>query len=370
LRVWSAVHIASGCKSNTTKNTAKHKAKYIANRTATYTAHMNILVFGKDGQLGKAFKASFDAGELDKLHRITYVGRAECDLSNADAITGLLNDLKPNLIINAAAYTAVDKAETEVDLAYAINAKAPEAMAIYAKQHSATLLHYSTDYVFDGSKNAPYVEGDPRNPLGIYGKSKAAGEEAIEAVFKISHQSNAEKARPAQGAQYAILRTSWVYGDGGNFIRTILRLAKERETLKVIADQYGVPTSATWLAESSLALVLDEQHRVRPFPSGIYHAVPLGETTWHALATYAVQVAIEAGAALKLHPEAIEAIPATDYPLPAPRPMNSRMVRGTTAALDKALSSSVNMTKSQLLEQSWESQVAAYVQDLAHQKRI
>ena len=331
---------------------------------------MNILVFGKDGQLGKAFKASFDTSKLDELHRITYVGRTECDLANTDAIAALLNQAKPNLIINAAAYTAVDKAETEVDLAYAINAKAPEVMAIYAKQHGATFLHYSTDYVFDGSKKTPYVESDIRNPLGVYGKSKAAGEEAIEAVFTMSHKNNTDISDLEQKAQYAILRTSWVYGDGGNFIRTILRLAKERETLKVIADQYGVPTSATWLAEVSLSLVLDEQHRLKPFPSGIYHAVPLGETTWHALASFSVQAAIEAGAALKLRPEAIEAIPAVEYPLPAPRPMNSRMARGATAALDKALSSSVDMTKSQLLEQSWESQVAAYVQDLANQKRI
>jgi dTDP-4-dehydrorhamnose reductase len=243
-------------------------------------------------------------------------------------------------------------------------------MAMYAKQHDATLLHYSTDYVFDGSKKAPYAESDARNPLGVYGKSKAAGEEAIEAVFKISHQSNAEKSRPEQGAQYAILRTSWVYGDGSNFIRTILRLAKERETLKVIADQYGVPTSANWLAEVSLALVLNNEHQLKPFPSGIYHAVPLGETTWHALACYAVQVATGAGAVLKLHPEAIEAIPATDYPLPAPRPMNSRMGRGADAALDKVLGSSVNMTKSQLLNKAWESQVAAYVQDLVARNLI
>ncbi len=331
---------------------------------------MNILVFGKDGQLGKAFKAVFDASKAGELHRITYVGRAECDLSNADAITKLLDQIKPNLIINAAAYTAVDKAETEVDLAYAINAKAPEVIAMYAKQHGATFLHYSTDYVFDGSKKTPYVESDIRNPLGVYGKSKAAGEEAIEVVFNTSHKNNTDISDLEQKAQYAILRTSWVYGNGGNFIRTILRLAKERETLKVIADQYGVPTSATWLAEGSLALVLNEHHQVKPFPSGIYHAVPLGETTWHALATYAVQVAIEAGVVLKLRPEAIEAIPATEYPLPAPRPMNSRMARGATAALDKALGSSVDMTKSQLLEQSWEPQVAAYVHDLALRKLI
>jgi dTDP-4-dehydrorhamnose reductase len=327
---------------------------------------MNILVFGKDGQLGKAFITVFDASKAGEVHRIDYVGRTECDLSNAGAIEELLNRTKPDLLINAAAYTAVDKAEAEVDLAYAVNARAPEVMAMYTKRHGATFLHYSTDYVFDGSKKTPYIESDVRNPLGIYGKSKAAGEEAIEAVFgNRSTQSN---------AQYAIFRTSWVYGDGGNFIRTILRLAHERETLKVIADQYGVPTSATWLAEISLALVLNEQHQLKPFPSGIYHAVPLGETTWHALACYAVQVAIDAGAALKLLPDAIKAIPATDYPLPAPRPMNSSMARGADAALDKALNKALgdlgDMTKSQLLAQAWESQVAVYVQDLVQRKPI
>ena len=323
---------------------------------------MNILVFGKDGQLGKAFKAVFDANRLDDLHRISYAGRVECDLSNADEITKLLNAIKPNLIINAAAYTAVDKAETEVDLAYAINAKAPEAMAIYAKHHGATFLHYSTDYVFDGSKKTSYVESDVRNPLGMYGKSKAAAEKAIEAAFEEVNSS---------AGQYAILRTSWVYGDGGNFIHTILRLARERESLKVIADQYGVPTSASWLAEVSLALVLDEHRLLRTFPSGIYHAVPRGEATWHTLACYAVQVAIDAGAELKLCPEAIEAIPATDYPLPAPRPMNSRMARSAleTALTDSAVGSS-NVTKLHLFQQSWEQQVAAYVQDLALKKRI
>jgi dTDP-4-dehydrorhamnose reductase len=153
---------------------------------------MNILVFGKDGQLGKAFKAVFDVSKADEIHRIEYVGRAECDLSNSEAIVELLNRVKPDLLINAAAYTAVDKAETEVDLAYAINAKAPEVMAMYAKHQGATFLHYSTDYVFDGSKKTPYIESDARNPLGIYGKSKAVGEEAIEAVFKTNHHSNTE----------------------------------------------------------------------------------------------------------------------------------------------------------------------------------
>jgi dTDP-4-dehydrorhamnose reductase len=318
---------------------------------------MNILVFGKDGQLGKAFKAVFTEIE-EQQHQIQYVGRAECDLTHTDAITELLNQTKPDLIINAAAYTAVDKAETEIDTAFAINAKAPEAMAIYAKNHGATFLHYSTDYVFDGSKKTPYVENDARNPLGIYGKSKAAGEEAIEGVFE-------EKSSSA--GQYAIFRTSWVYGDGGNFIRTILRLAKERDSLKVIADQYGVPTNAEWLATVSLNLALGEDGRIKSFPSGIYHAVPQGEATWHALASYAVQVALDAGVALKLRPEAIEPIPATEYPLPAPRPTNSRMA---TTALEKALMGSSTMPKLELLHESWMPQVAAYVQDLALHKII
>jgi dTDP-4-dehydrorhamnose reductase len=335
---------------------------------------MNILIFGKDGQLGKAFKDVFNASKLGEFHRITYVGRAECDLVNSDAITTLLNQIKPDLIVNAAAYTAVDKAETEVDLAYAINAKAPEAMAIYAKRHGATFLHYSTDYVFDGSKNAPYLESDVRNPLSVYGKSKAAGEEAIERVFSSDLESPTEvndaKLAGLKG-QYAILRTSWVYGDGGNFIRTILRLARERQTLKVIADQYGVPSSARWLAEVSLALVLNEGYRLRPFPSGIYHAVPDGETTWHALACHAVQAALDAGAVLQLNPDAIEAIPATEYPLPAPRPMNSRMARATLeAVLVDTLGSSANVPKLQLLQQSWEPQVEAYVRDLVYRKLI
>ena len=325
---------------------------------------MNILVFGKDGQLGKAFKTIFDASRLHELHHIIYVGRAECDLGNAAALTALLEKFKPNFIINAAAYTAVDKAEIEVNLAYAINAKAPEEMAIYAKDHGATFLHYSTDYVFDGSKQAPYVESDIRNPLGVYGKSKAAGEEAIEVAFKTNHQSNAEirdsgqRTQYAQDSQYAILRTSWVYGDGGNFIRTILRLAKDRVTLKVIADQYGIPTSATWLAEVSLALVLNERHQLKPFPSDIYHAVPQGETTWHALASYVVQAAIEAGVVLKLRPEAIEAVPAANFPMIALRPANSRL---NVKKLEGVFIDQGDQSTMQLFDQLWRLQAAEYV---------
>ena len=322
---------------------------------------MNILVFGKDGQLGKAFQNVFEAQKLSALHNIQYLGRAQCDLSDEHALTVFLQQAKPKLIINAAAYTAVDQAETEVELAYAINAKAPAIMARYALEEGVTLLHYSTDYVFDGSKATPYLESDVRNPLGIYGKSKAAGEVAIESTFRGNRKPQ---------AQFAILRTSWVYGDGGNFIRTILRLAKERETLKVIANQYGVPTSALWLASISLALVLDENHQLRFFPSGIYHAVPQGETTWHALACYTVQVAIDAGAALKLRPDQINAIPAFEYPLPAPRPMNSRMARSTLDTLMNQILKGNDVTKLQQWQQSWQDPVAYYVQDLVLHKGI
>lgn len=277
---------------------------------------MNILVFGKDGQLGKAFKVLLDQAlpVFTSQPVVKYVGRHECDLSNADAVSALLKQIQPDLILNASAYTAVDKAEIEVDLAYAVNAMAPEIMARYAVENNSTLLHYSTDYVFDGEKYGFYLESDTRNPLGVYGKSKAAGEEAITRIFSTNTTG-----------QYAILRTSWVYGDGSNFIRTILRLAKEREELKIIADQYGVPTSADWLASVSLNLVLNQHGELKAFPLGIYHAVPAGETTWHGLAALAVQSALEAGVTLKVQPAAIQPIPALDYPLPAPRPMNSRM---------------------------------------------
>ena len=319
---------------------------------------MNILVFGKDGQLGKAFKALFDQLSSPADLRVTYLGRAECDLGKEDDVVAKLNAVKPNLIINASAYTAVDKAETEIASAFSVNAKAPELMARYAAEHGATLLHYSTDYVFDGSKDGFYIESDVRNPLGVYGKSKAAGEEAIEQVFANSSKGH-----------FAIFRTSWVYGDGGNFIRTMLRLAKEREELKVIHDQHGVPTSADWLARISLSLALDSLGALKQFPSGIYHAVPAGETTWHGLASFAVQAALNVGVQLKAKPATIKPILAVEYPLPAPRPMNSRM---DSAKLRSALqngsleaSNSYNELQSVPNFPVWDGMVKEYVSKLA-----
>ena len=315
---------------------------------------MKILVFGKDGQLGKAFQTELDARSSDLLAKpiVQYVGRSECDLTNEVALGQLLNQFQPHFIINASAYTAVDKAETESDLAFAINARAPEIMAQYAADRGVTFLHYSTDYVFDGEKYGYYLEDDIRNPLGVYGKSKAAGEEAIARIFASNTGSG----------QYAIFRTSWVYGDGGNFIRTILRLAKDREELKIIDDQYGVPTSAPWLAQVSLGLVADDHLRIKEIPSGIYHEVPNGETTWHGLACLAVQAALDAGTTLKTHPSAIKPIPAVDYPLPAPRPMNSRM---STDKLHQVFVGRGDMSKLEQLNQPWDQAVRSYVNHLA-----
>jgi len=311
---------------------------------------VKILVFGKDGQLGNAFNALFDSLVLPSDVHIQYVGRSDCDISNGQAINNFLEQFKPSLILNAAAYTAVDKAETEVELAYAINAKAPEIMANYAAGHGATLLHYSTDYVFDGKKNGFYIESDIRNPLGVYGKSKAAGEELIEQVFE----------RASQG-QFAIFRTSWVYGDGSNFIRTILRLAKERSELNVIHDQYGIPTSAQWLAEISIDFLLNQNFHLKKFASGIYHAVPSGETTWYELALLAIGTALGAGVSLKLGVESIKPILAVEYPLPAPRPQNSRM---DNAKLRLVIEDVSDVSKLHYWNQPWDEDVRSYVNQL------
>lgn len=315
---------------------------------------MKILVFGKDGQLGNALQEELGArtSTLPVKPVLRYVGRSECDLADEGALSLFLNQFRPQLIINASAYTAVDKAETESDLAFAINARAPEIMAQFTADHDGTFLHYSTDHVFDGEKYGFYLENDIRNPLGIYGKSKAAGEESIARVFACAHSAG----------QYAIFRTSWVYGDGSNFIRTILCLSKEREELKIINDQMGVPTSAQWLAQVSLNLAVDERAHLRKFSSGIYHAVPAGETSWYGLAYLAAQAALDAGIALKANPGSIKPILAVEYPLQAPRPMNSRM---STDKLRQVFEGRGDMSKLELLNQPWDQAVRSYIRNLA-----
>jgi dTDP-4-dehydrorhamnose reductase len=267
---------------------------------------MTILVFGKDGQVGKALQIEL-AGQDD----VIFLGRENCDLANPQDLKKILEYHQPKIIINASAYTAVDKAQTEKDLAFAINEQAPRIMAEHVSTVSGTLIHYSTDYVFGDTKSLPqaYLESDPTGPiehLGIYGQSKLAGEEAIQ---KISMQNPSTK--------FYTLRTSWVYGGGNNFIKTMLRLAKEREQLKVVCDQWGVPTPANWLA--SLALLFSKNSAT----SGIYHAVPHGQTNWHELAVFAIDAARRFGQKIQVQSNNILAITASDYPLPAPRPYNS-----------------------------------------------
>jgi dTDP-4-dehydrorhamnose reductase len=298
----------------------------------------SILVFGKDGQVGKAFQKI-----LGNHPKVTWIGRSDCDLSHPSHIQETLEKFQPQIILNAAAYTAVDQAENESELAFLINGVAPGVMAAYmAKKEHGTLVHYSTDYVFDGSKTSPYVETDATNPLGQYGKSKLAGELAIEKAFLVLPQST---------AKYVILRTSWVYGDGGNFIKTMLRLAKDRAQLKVIADQWGVPSSAQWLAQIACQFVKSAA------PSGIYHAVTDGETSWHGLATFAIQTALMNGVHLQAKPEAIIPIPATEYPLPAPRPYNSRMSNQKLKEAMLKMDSSFDFP-------SWQNQVADYIRNI------
>jgi len=293
-----------------------------------------ILVFGKDGQVGKAFQE-----KLANHANVTFMGRDECDLTNADQIIAALQKYKPQIIINAAAYTAVDKAETDINQAQLVNTIAPSITAQYITNIPyGQLIHYSTDYVYDGTKPTPYDEKDETNPLCQYGKSKLGGEQAIQDAF-VSNVNNTGK--------YFILRTSWVYGDGSNFIKTMLKLAAERDQLKVISDQYGVPSSAVWLADIALKLISSDAE------SGIYHAVPDGHTSWHGLATYAIKLAKDSGALLKVDPKDIQAIPATEYPLPAPRPYHSRM--SNQKLKDALLLSSLP---------NWEDQVSEYVKKI------
>ena len=292
-----------------------------------------ILVFGKDGQVGKAFQE-----KLANHANVTFIGRNECDLTSSDQIKATLLKHEPKIVINAAAYTAVDKAETEPDQAQFINAVAPKVMAEYVAQHDLQFLHFSTDYVFDGLQKTPYVETDTPLPMGQYGRSKRSGEVGIQNCFHTNIDSN---------SKYFILRTSWVYGDGGNFIKTMLKLAAERDQLKVISDQFGVPSSAQWLAEIALQLVSQDA------TSGIYHTVPDGETSWYKLATFAIQQAKDLGATFRVDSKDIQAIPATEYPLPAPRPYNSRM---SNQKLKDALHVS--------LFPNWEDQVREYVKKI------
>jgi len=312
-----------------------------------------ILVFGRDGQVGRALQVCLKDFNVPAV----FLGRADCDLSNEAAIRDVLNHYKPQVIMNVAAYTAVDKAEGARKLVFAINAKAPAVMARHiANVANGILVHYSTDYVFADGKQTAYSEDDAAGPiekLGVYGQSKLAGEQAIQEIFNQPHDSeNVSSSESYQDnlPRYFILRTSWVYGEGDNFIRTMLRLAGERDQLKVVADQVGVPSSAEWLAKIGVHIAGSKVQ------SGIYHAVPDGETSWYGLAIFAIETAISCGEGIEFKLENILPIPATAYPLAAPRPYNSRL---NNAKLKKSLSEMA--FKGQYPH--WPEQVDAYVKN-------
>lgn len=267
---------------------------------------MKILLLGKDGQVGRELQRT-----LLPLGEVVALGRSEVDLQNLSALRDALHVQAPGIIVNASAYTAVDKAETDEAVAYRVNAEAVGVMASYAQHCGALLVHYSTDYVYDGENAKAYLETDGVNPQSVYGRSKRSGEEAI----------------LQSGCKALIFRTSWVFSThGGNFIKTILRLAKERESLNIISDQHGSPTSAELIADvTSLAIAA---YRKRTLASGIYHLTAAGETSWHGLACHVVERALANGATLKIKAEQIQAIPTEAYPLPAKRPKNSLMNSG------------------------------------------
>lgn len=260
-----------------------------------------ILVTGKNGQVGWELQRS-----LAPLGQIIALDAEDMDLCDVDAIRRTVREIAPDIIVNPAAHTAVDKAESEPDLATAINDTAVGVLAEEAKKLDALLIHYSTDYVFDGTKASPYLETDIPNPQSVYGKTKLAGEQAIQAV----------------GGKHLILRTSWVYGvHGGNFVKTILRLAKERNELRIVADQYGAPTWARLLAEATARLIVGYSAD----KSGVYHLTPNGRTNWHQFAEEIVRLARQYDDALKGKPLSIYPIATHEYPLPAKRPANSSL---------------------------------------------
>jgi len=267
---------------------------------------MKILLLGKDGQVGSELQRT-----LLPLGELVCMGRAQADLQDIDALRKTLLEQRPGLIVNAAAYTAVDRAESDEAAAMRINAEAVEVLARHAADHDAALVHYSTDYVYDGSKDGPYLETDPTGPQSVYGRSKLEGELAI----------------ARSGCRALVLRTSWVYSrHGGNFLKTMLRLAAQRESLTVVADQIGAPTSAELIADVTAHAVAALQRQA--MASGVYHLTAGGSTSWHAYAQHVVARARHNGAPLKLHETGILPIPAHDYPTAATRPANSRLDTG------------------------------------------
>ena len=277
---------------------------------------MKILLLGKNGQVGWELQRSLSLlGEVVACD-FDSPGELKADFGQPESLRALVRRVRPGVIVNAAAHTAVDKAENEPDLARALNATAPGVVAEEAAALGASLLHYSTDYVFDGSGDQARDEDAPTAPLSVYGRTKLEGEQRIR----------------DSGCRHLILRTSWVYAArGGNFARTMLRLAAERESLNVIDDQIGAPTGADLLADISAHAIA--RLRLQPDLAGTYHCVSAGETSWHAYARHVITWAHAHGQALKTLPDAVHPIPTSAYPTPARRPLNSRL---STARLQAA----------------------------------
>jgi dTDP-4-dehydrorhamnose reductase len=266
---------------------------------------MKILLFGKNGQVGWELQRSL--APLGELVALDADSRELCgNFTDSEGLVRTIRAVMPDVIVNAAAHTAVDKAESEPELARTINAFAPAVLAQEAKRANAWLIHYSTDYVFDGSGDGPRKETDAASPLNIYGTTKLEGEQLISQT----------------GCLHLIFRTSWVYGTrGGNFAKTMLKLAQEHDSLTVVNDQIGAPTGADLLADITAHAI----RVMRPECSGLYHLTAAGETSWHGYASFVIDFARRAGIPLKVTPDAIRSVPSSAFPLPAKRPLNSRL---------------------------------------------
>ena len=267
---------------------------------------MKILLTGKNGQLGFELQRA-----LAPLGEVVAVGTSDCNLADADVLRALVRRVAPDVIVNPAAYTAVDKAESDEATARAVNAVAPAILGEEGAKLGALVLHYSTDYVFDGTKQGAYTENDVPAPQSVYGRTKLEGEQGLAAA----------------NPRHLILRTSWVVGaHGGNFAKTMLRLAGEREKLTVVADQFGAPTPAALLADLSAHLVREHARaRDTGFPYGTYHVAAGGETSWHGYAQFVIGEALAAGKHLKASVDAVAPLATEQYPTPARRPLNSRL---------------------------------------------
>ncbi len=270
------------------------------------SAPSRILVFGSNGQVGHEISSA-----LAGFGQLTLLDRAHGDLSHPESLRAIVRHYQPDIVVNAAAYTAVDRAESEPELAHTVNAVAPGVLAEEAQASGACLVHYSTDYVFDGEKRGSYAETHATGPLSVYGRTKLLGELAIARICQ----------------RHVIFRTSWVFGaHGSNFLKTMLRLAAERESLRVVADQFGAPTSARLIATITgrfLEKALSSRDDNASW--GLYHLAAAGEASWYSYAQHVLACGHELGMPLRATPDSVVPISAAEYPVAAPRPANSRL---------------------------------------------